>query len=77
MDRVIISIHGPKINGFAWGENNLLLRAYFTPLRIIGPSSQWRHFEVPNPASYRFFHPSIGGSKILRVPEWLKFMVDV
>ena len=36
------------------------------------PKDHWTlktgYFEDPTPASFRFFHPSIGGSKILRVP---------
>ena len=37
----------------------------------LSPKDHWTlktgYLEDPNPTSYRFFHPSIGGSKILRV----------
>ena len=45
-----VRINGDRING------------YFTYPKCILTPQNWRHFEDPNPASYRLMHPSIGGS---------------
>ena len=64
-----LSLHWVLLHWFCIGEwGREWFRENLCSLRIIGPSKAWRHFEDLNtPAIYRFFHPSIGGSKILRV----------